>query len=192
VETAPSEWLLTTLLRGQLGTREAMQAGAPQGADFVLIDQAVVPAGLKREECGLPLSWRTGPAGFDFSDLYYGEQQAVGGLTARRPPAPAHLSLRRSGTASTIAWVRRGRPDIDGGLAADLPPGAEGETFALTLAAADGSVRRRLIVTGQSFIYADAAFAADFGGRPAVVDVAVAQVAADGTAGPAAARRFSF
>lgn len=98
----------------------------------------------------------------------------------------------RSGTASTIAWVRRGRPDIDGGLAADLPPGAEGETFALTLAAADGSVRRRLIVTGQSFIYGDAAFAADFGGRPAVVDVAVAQVAADGTAGPAAARRFSF
>ena len=103
-EIAPSEWLLTTLLRGQLGTHGAMQAGAPQGADFVLIDQAVVPAGLKREECGLPLSWRTGPAGFDFSDLYYGEQQAVGGLTAQR-----HGEHDRLGAARPAGYRRRSR-----------------------------------------------------------------------------------
>src|SRR6185312_6566512 len=66
-ETAPSVWRLSGLLRGQLGTEDAMAAGAAVGASFVLLDEAVKPAGLLSSEIGLSLNWRVGPSGEDFS-----------------------------------------------------------------------------------------------------------------------------
>ena len=44
-EIGPDIWRLQTLLRGQLGTSDAMLAGAPVGSSFVLLDEAVRPAG---------------------------------------------------------------------------------------------------------------------------------------------------
>src|SRR5690606_41044301 len=45
-EIEPSVWRLTQLLRGQAGTEDAMEAGAEAGAPFVVLDEAVVRAGL--------------------------------------------------------------------------------------------------------------------------------------------------
>ena len=63
-EYQSDQWRLSGLLRGQLGTTDAMAAGAPAGADFVLLDDAIRPAGLLPAECGLALAWRVGPAGY--------------------------------------------------------------------------------------------------------------------------------
>src|SRR5690606_6375948 len=57
-ETAPYVWQLRGLLRGQLGTGDAMRAGAAAGAPFVLLDETVKPAGLRSSETGLLLNWR--------------------------------------------------------------------------------------------------------------------------------------
>lgn len=55
-EITPDRWRLTGLLRGQLGTDDAMRAGAAVGADFVLLDDAVRPLGLRANEIGLTLN----------------------------------------------------------------------------------------------------------------------------------------
>ncbi len=47
-EIAPDLWRLSGLLRGQLGTEDAMAAGAAAGADIVMIDEALKPAGSRR------------------------------------------------------------------------------------------------------------------------------------------------
>ena len=39
----PGEYRLTRLLRGQCGTEQATETGAEEGADFVLLDKAVMP-----------------------------------------------------------------------------------------------------------------------------------------------------
>src|SRR5690606_31961966 len=46
-ETEINRWKLSCLLRGQLGTNDAMSAGAEVGAPFVLLNEAVIAAGLK-------------------------------------------------------------------------------------------------------------------------------------------------
>src|SRR5690606_21284262 len=59
-ETSAGIWRLSGLLRGQLGTVDAMAAGSLAGADFVILNEAVVPAGLQANEAGLRLNWRIG------------------------------------------------------------------------------------------------------------------------------------
>ena len=65
-EIAPNVWRLSRLLRGQLGTEDAMAAGANVGAHLVVIDDAVCPAGMAAGESGLVLNWRIGPSGRNF------------------------------------------------------------------------------------------------------------------------------
>ncbi|NWM88931.1 hypothetical protein GY653_25940, partial [Escherichia coli] len=78
-------WRLSGLLRGQCGTeREALQP-REKGAPFILLDGAVMPAGLKARETGLALRWRIGAAGQDFSDRYFSTVTMTGGIRALEP-----------------------------------------------------------------------------------------------------------
>lgn len=89
-EIAPQTWRLSGLLRGQLGTTDAMAAGAPAGADFVILDDTVTPAGLLPGEVGLTLNWRVGPSSLDFSADNFVQSAEMGGMRAlqrqRRDP----------------------------------------------------------------------------------------------------------
>src|SRR5690606_9323226 len=79
-EVAPASWLLTRLLRGQLGTEDAMEAGAAAGAFAVLIDETVTAAGLRASEIGLPLNWRVEPTGMVNGADDIAAASATGGL----------------------------------------------------------------------------------------------------------------
>jgi hypothetical protein len=81
-ETASGQWRLTHLLRGQGGTEDAMLAGASIGARAVLLNEAVIPAGLRAHEIGLSLNMRIGPAGRPFTDRYFETVTVSGGLRA--------------------------------------------------------------------------------------------------------------
>lgn len=60
--TAPGRYRLARLLRGQLGTEDAIGNPAPAGARVVILDAALKPVSISEADIGLPWSWRIGPA----------------------------------------------------------------------------------------------------------------------------------
>lgn len=192
-EIAPDLWRLSGLLRGQLGTEDAMSAGAAVGAEIVMIDDALKPAGLAAGEMGLPLNWRIGPTGAEFSAAFFAEIAATGGQRARLPLSPVHLRSRKTGGGDlALTWVRRGRLDADDWAGADVPLGEEREEYRIEIAAVGGAIVRTSTVAAQSFVYAAAAIAADFGSPPATIDVTVRQLSLAAGWGLPATRRFSL
>jgi hypothetical protein len=192
-EYQPDEWRLSGLLRGQLGTIDAMAAGAPAGADFVLMEDAVRPAGLLPAECGLALTWRVGPAGYDFSTDNFAERAETGGMRASMPLAPVHLKGMKSAAGDlTISWKRRGRIDADSWLGSEIPLGEETETYRVEIAPVGGSPVRTVTSSTASWLYGAAQIAADFSPVPPEIDVTVSQLSATVGWGIPAKRRLSL
>lgn len=133
-EIDPGIWVLSTLLRGQLGTDDAFAHPAQAGARFVMLDGAVVPAGLRSDEIGRELNWRCGPVGYDLSNRYATTFISVGGMRALRPLSPVRLrGLRMSNGDHQFGWTRRGRIDADSWLASEIPLGEDEELYSVQL-----------------------------------------------------------
>lgn len=192
-ETAAGVFTLSNLLRGQLGTEDAMRAGAAAGADAVMLDDAVVPAGLLPGEAGLALNWRAGPAGFDFSDRYFASKTATGGVRAKLPLSPVHLKAWLDGAGGfRFGWTRRGRLDADAWGAGDIPLGEEREAYLVEVAAAGGAVVRSATVTDAAWQYAAVAVAGDFATLPSALDLTARQMGTGVGPGLPATRRFTL
>ncbi len=182
-EIAPSRWRLSGLLRGQLGTEDAMRAGAPPGAGFVLLDQAVVSAGLQAGEIGLERTWRIGPAGEDFGSDRFFQMRASGGTRALLPLAPVHLRARALPNGDiSISWIRRSRIDGDSWLGEDIPLGEASEQYRVDIAGEGGAVVRSASSAAAQWVYEAAQRAADFPGAAGPIHFTVRQISAQ--AGP--------
>ena len=192
-EVEPSVWRLTALLRGQLGTGDAAIAGASPGAPFVLVDAAIVKAGLTPQQTGMALNWRIGPAGREFGGPDFIGMQASGGVRALLPLSPVHLRLARAADGdATLSWVRRGRIDADSWLGEDIPLGEESERYRIEIATAGGAVLRTAETSEPRWTYAAAQQSADFPVRPADIEVTVRQIGAAAGAGLAAKKTFTL
>ncbi|GLS32927.1 hypothetical protein GCM10007937_46370 [Mesorhizobium albiziae] len=192
-EFAPDAWQISGLLRGQLGTTDAMAAGAAAGAHFVLIDEAVLSAGLLPAECRLPMNWRVGPAGYDFSDANFVQQSVTGGLRSSLPLAPVHLRGRKTAAGDfAIDWKRCGRIDADSWQGLDIPLGEESETYRIEISAPGGPTVRTAISPTQGWTCGAAQMAADFSPIPSAIDVTVSQLSATAGWGLACTRRLSL
>ncbi len=177
-EIAPSLWKITGLLRGQVGTEDASLAGAPAGADFVILDDALVPAGLLASEAGLSLNWKVGPVGDDLASGNFVDAAVAGGLRARQPLSPVHLTARRAGDGSvSVSWVRRGRIDADGWDGSEIPLGEEREAYLVELMSGE-EIMRSVEVVSPAWTYPAAAIASDFETMPAMLDLRVRQIGA--------------
>jgi len=176
-EIAPSLWRLTDLLRGQLGTGDAMAASISAGADFVLLDEAVRPAGLTSAEIGLPLNWKVGPAGYDLTDRFFDVSQHSGGARALLPLSPVHLrAVVEPDGSVALSWIRRSRIDADSWLAVEIPLGEDSERYVVA-AGLPGDAPLRLAETLEpQWTYPAAQLAADFAGVPDAIEVSVRQV----------------
>lgn len=172
-ELAPDVWRLGDLLRGQLGTEDAMLAGAEDGAPFVLLDGAVPSAGLKPAEAGLTLNWRVGPAGADLESDVFTLETAAGGLRAAMPLSPVHLRAAfDEGGDLSLTWIRRGRIGADGWDADEIPLGEEAEAYLVEVRTAGGALKRTAETYAPAWTYEADAIAADFGeGGTAVLTV---------------------
>ena len=190
-ETAPQIWRLSGLLRGQLGTNDAMVAGASTGSDFVLLDDAVRSTGLLESEAGLLLNWRVGPSGSDFSSASFATSAQVGGLRALLPLSPVHLKATRIGGDLQLSWIRRSRIDADKWEGPDIPLGEEREEYRLEIAPAGGSPVRTQTVSLAAWLYQAADISADFGTLPAEIDVTIRQSSVAAGWGVPATRRFA-
>ncbi|KQZ94204.1 host specificity protein [Mesorhizobium sp. Root157] len=174
-ELAPQQWRLSGLLRGQLGTNDAMAAGAAVGADFAILDDGVVSAGLSAAEVGLELNWRVCPSGSEVSDLQFATSSQIGGVRAQLPLSQVHLTAKWSAGDLLLSWVRRGRVDADSWEALEIPLGEEREEYRLEIAGPGGPVVRTEMVGQQQWLYPAAAFALDFAVAPPALDITVRQ-----------------
>src|SRR5690606_31777696 len=154
-------------------------AGADKGAPFVLLDQAVQPAGLQPSEIGLDLNWRIGPQGYDVSDAHFVMLAAAGGMRALRPLSPVHLRGRLDGAGNlALSWVRRGRIDADSWLGEEIPLGETAESYRIDIASTGGEILRTETASEPRWTYLATEMAADFGDPPQAVDVTVRQISA--------------
>ncbi|MGN6538536.1 MAG: hypothetical protein ACTHKQ_22755 [Mesorhizobium sp.] len=169
-----------------------MAAGAPAGADFVVLDDAVTPAGLLAGEVGLSLNWRAGSSSLDFSADNFVQTVQVGGVRALLPYAPVHLRATRSGGDVMLSWIRCGRIDADQWEGSDVPLGEESEQYRLEIAPLGDPVIRMVDVAESRWTYDAAAIASDFGGQPAAIDLTVRQLGTSIGWGLPASRRLAL
>jgi hypothetical protein len=173
-EIAPGRWRATNLLRGLSGTEDAAASGASSGRPCVVLDEAVVPLGLAREERGRSLNWMAESLGRGAGRS--GPHVFAGGERAETPLAPVHVrAVRRGNHDIAITWTRRGRADADNWDASDIPLDEPEERYLVEILDGD-QVRRRAEVGVPSFLYPAAAEILDFGSRQNRLEVRVRQM----------------
>src|SRR5690606_15512837 len=120
-------WSLSHLLRGLIGTEEAMFAGAAAGARIVLLDSAVQPIALTTLENGLALNWLAGPAHLPVTSDAQTQILHQHEPLSLRPLSPVHLTGRRTEEGCHFSWIRRSRIGADDWAAAEIPLGESSE-----------------------------------------------------------------
>jgi hypothetical protein len=180
---AARRYRLTRLLRGQCGTEQAMAAGAPAGAEFVLLNNAVAALPVAPDQLGLPLRYRFGPARDSHAAPTFVEMTITAAGIGLKPFAPVQLRARRDAATGDIAlsWIRRTRFGGVSWEVVEVPLNEEREAYRLDIL--DGAVlKRRLEPASPFYVYSAAEQAADFGGPATAFTTRIAQLSA--TAGP--------
>ena len=106
-------WRLTGLLRGQLGTEDAM-VGAPAGSVWMRLDRSLARLDVGASERGVPLLWRAATAGGPPGGPAITDATFAWTVRAWRPWSPAHVRGARTATGLRLSWVRRARVGGDG------------------------------------------------------------------------------
>lgn len=155
--TAPGEWTLTHLLRGQAGSEGAMRAPVAAGARVVLLDGALKQLALGRDEYALPFSFLWGPQGKPISDpAWQGATRSFEGV-GLRPLSPVQLSAAWRGGDLVLSWIRRTRVGGDSWDQREVPLAEDDEAYEVAIGA-------RVFGTSEpSLTYTAAEIAADGG-----------------------------
>jgi GTA TIM-barrel-like domain/Putative phage tail protein len=177
-------YLLSRLLRGQLGSDAAMAALLPAGARFVLLDSHMVPVASGLDALARPIQLRVVASGQAHDDPAAVALAVTPGATALKPLAPVHVTAYRAGDGVHIGWVRRTRVDGDG-WSVEVPLGEETEAYTVDILSG-GSVARSVASTVPQALYAAADELADFGAAQTSLHIRVAQLSATVGAGYAA------
>lgn len=176
-EILPNQWLLTNLLRGQGGTEDAMQSGAAIGAPIVLLNDALVPVNLTEGQIGLPINYRIGPVGKEFSDRYFTIISATGGLRALMPLSPVHIRITHRGDDNLgIGWIRRSRQNGDSWLGSDIPLAEESEEYRIELLDNERNIVWAETTLAPHVTISWAIIDAAFSARPPKINIRIAQI----------------
>lgn len=171
---------LTGLLRGRLGTEQAMRAPVPAGAPVVLLNRALRPLDLPASALNAVWHYRFGPAGFPYTDPSWDAADFTARGIGLRPLAPCHVGGGRDDAGNlSLTWVRRGRRAGHWADGSDVPLAEEREAYEVDILDGAGpAVVRTIAVTAPEAVYAVAAAIEDFGWLPSVVVLRVFQVSA--------------
>lgn len=176
-EISSGLWKLSNLLRGQAGTEDAAEIGAAENAPFVLLDDTVLPAGIRNAEIGLDLNFRI-EAGF----LVQGtggstiDVPGQGGIRCQMPLRPVHLrAWQRSDGSVDFTWIRRSRIDADRWFGPEIPLGEFGENYSIEILNG-GEVVRSATSSTSAWTYTATHRQDDLGNINAPFDISVRQV----------------
>ncbi len=183
VETSPGHWeilqaatvelvsagryQLSRLLRGQVGTEQAMGNPTPPGARIVALDGRIVPLPIAESEIGIPWNWRIGPSTRSLTDPTYLAAAFTPSGRGLLPFAPVNVEQPwRTGRVPgdlTIRWVRRSRDLSADSWEIGEPPVAEAaEAYEVEIW--DEATLKRTLASGTtSVLYSAAAQTADLG-----------------------------
>ena len=106
--TGDGGFVLSGLLRGQLGTEDAM-TGVEAGARWVALGPDLARLSAAAGERGLPLLWRAALAGGPAGGLASADVTTSWRAQAWRPFSPAQLHAVRTPGGLWLSWVRRTR-----------------------------------------------------------------------------------
>ena len=171
--TAPGEWRLTRLLRGQRGSEGAMRHPVAAGARVVVLDDALAQLGLTQAEARLPFAYLWGPRGKPISDPAFQGATLTFDAVGLIPPAPCHVIFAWSGGDLVISWKRRDRAPANL-LRAETPMSESCESYDLEIMNGAAAVRTFSSIPQHSQLYTAAQQAADFPSglpNPLVVNV---------------------
>ena len=173
---------LSGLLRGQAGTDPFIAAEAPQGAAFVVLNNALSTAPVSGS-AGIELNYLVGPSHKPFTHFsYQGFSETVQGV-GYRPYRPAHLKAAPLGGGIRSSWVRRSRIGGDLWDGFETPLGEDRELYLWQVSMAGELVREELI-TSPTHLYSASDQADD--AVSGEVMIAVSQVSDRFGPGPAA------
>ena len=171
----PDLYRLSGLLRG-LGGEEALASRVlAAGAEFVRLDETVVPLVTGVSNLGLTQTWRVGPADRDHADPAYVSFDGLAGPKALMPYAPVRVRAQRTSDGVTFSFLRRGRRDSDGWEVLDIPLGEDVEAYECALLAG-GAVVRTLTAGTPTLFYPTAQELSDFGAPQSAFDIRLYQM----------------
>jgi hypothetical protein len=175
--TAPGEWRLTRLLRGQRGSEGARRQPVAAGARVVVLNEALAQLGLDQAQARLPFAYLWGPSGKPISDPAYQGATLTFEAAGLIPPAPCHVTFAWASNGNlTISWKRRDRaPAAANLLQAETPMSEASETYDLEILNGSAVVRTFSSIPQHSQLYTAAQQAADFSSLPNPLVVQVYQ-----------------
>jgi hypothetical protein len=104
------DWTLSGLLRGRFGTERRAASETPAGAWVIALESGLTRVAMSSAERGLPLVWRTTPAGSPAGGAAMSEAEFTWRGLHLRPWSPARLSARRLDDGDlAVHWIRRAR-----------------------------------------------------------------------------------
>lgn len=169
-------YLLSSRLRGQLGSDALMPSVWPAGSWFVLLDGIPQQIDLSRNLRGVKQYFRIGPGRRPVDDPSYVETEEVFQGNGLRPLSPVHLRDEVGpGGSRTLSWIRRTRVDGDNWDAPEVPLGEESESYVVRIRKA-GATLREVSVNEPAWVYSLSEQFVD--GIAAPYDIEVAQVSA--------------
>ncbi|MEM8645719.1 MAG: glycoside hydrolase TIM-barrel-like domain-containing protein [Pseudomonadota bacterium] len=174
----PDRYEISLLLRGQAGTEAAMANPVPAGAPFVLLNEAVVGAGLSASDVGREITWRYGPSARDAGDDAFAQTVHAFSGAGLKPLSPVHVRGRRVSGGVEFSWVRRTRIGGDAWSQVEVPLGEDAEAYEVDILRPDGTALRTLASAQPRLLYPTAQIEADFGQVPAQFTVRVSQLSA--------------
>ena len=191
IETAPDTWEivqfrsarlvatrtyeLSGLLRAQRGTDARLAITTPAGGRFVLLDGAVRPIDMSRDDIGLAFNWKSGPASRDIGHASYAAATHAFRGTGLLPFSPTHVRGQRSNNDLTITWARRTRIDGDSWDTPDVPFGEANERYEIDILTGS-TVKRTLSALTPSATYTAVDQTTDFGAPQPTVTLRVHQL----------------
>ncbi len=158
-----NSWVLTGLLRGQLGTEQATSLGALTGASFILLDEAIVPLESSERDVGKSFNYRIVKSGQAINAPDASDQviELVGrGL---EPLSPVHMRLGVvEDSGLQFRWLRRDRLEADSWVGASIPLNEDSELYQLRILRSDtGNLVREVITEQPEWLYSNAERQAD-------------------------------
>jgi hypothetical protein len=173
---APSTYRLTRLLRAQRGSDDALVPLVPAGARVVLIDAAVMPVAMSRDDTAIAFNWKIGPASRDIGDASYLDVEHRFRGRGLLPLSPVHVRGSRNGAGDiAVTWIRRTRLGGDNWESLEVPLGEDSERYEIDVL--DGTVvKRTLAASSPAVTYSAADQIADFGATQATLALRVVQV----------------
>ena len=170
-------YLLSRLLRGELGSERAIGAPLAAGAPFVLLDRSIVPLARGLDMIGRRMRFRVVAASRDHGDPSAVEIVLRPPTLAFQPLAPVHLKARRETGGVRFSWRprRRGLAGVSFAARSDL--GEASEAYELEILSGV-SVVRTLSATAPSALYAASDESLDFGSAQSSLEVRLYQISA--------------